>query len=271
MKLKRCWNVVEAQQEMWNPGLISGSRMDWNIPYSPSIFAKMHLFVLQIVETFRTVWFLEPWIVPCVVSWLLVVSSVNVSRKCVLELKNFITDLFACRKLTCACAFLLFVLRCDFVELLLYSLTVVKIFNKDLLSDCSVCAFIDTVTLCRETVVFMTYWNVPLTFHCFENLAVSPCHPETCPRSWTEEVSDLGSGLFSFLVLCSPKVFLIPWTGGAFAPLGPFLCPTTEEKKWPIAPKPYDLYWVNEFNIENKFKKQNLLVSILKLMLCLNV
>jgi hypothetical protein len=32
------------------------------------------------------------------------------------------------------------------------------------------------------------------------------------------------------------KAFLIPWTGGAFAPLGPFLCPTTEEKKWPIAP-----------------------------------
>jgi hypothetical protein len=31
--------------------------------------------------------------------------------------------------------------------------------------------------------------------------------------------------------------FLIPWTGGAFVPLGPFLCPTTE-KKWPIAPKP---------------------------------
>jgi hypothetical protein len=28
--------------------------------------------------------------------------------------------------------------------------------------------------------------------------------------------------------------FLIPWTGGAFAPLGLFLCPTTEEKKWPI-------------------------------------
>jgi hypothetical protein len=24
--------------------------------------------------------------------------------------------------------------------------------------------------------------------------------------------------------------FLIPWTGGAFAPLGPFLCPTTGEK-----------------------------------------
>jgi hypothetical protein len=32
--------------------------------------------------------------------------------------------------------------------------------------------------------------------------------------------------------------FLIPWTGGAFAPLGPFLCPTTEEKEWPITPKP---------------------------------
>jgi hypothetical protein len=50
---------------------------------------------------------------------------------------------------------------------------------------------------------------------------------------------------------------LIPWTGGAFAPLGPLLCPTTEEKKWPIAPKPgpYDLYCVNEFNIEKKFKK----------------
>jgi hypothetical protein len=54
-----------------------------------------------------------------------------------------------------------------------------------------------------------------------------------------------------------PRHFLIPWTGGAFAPLGPLPCPTTEEKKWPIAPKPgsYDLYCVNEFNIEKKFKK----------------
>jgi hypothetical protein len=26
------------------------------------------------------------------------------------------------------------------------------------------------------------------------------------------------------------RYFLIPWTGGAFSPLGPFLCPTTEEK-----------------------------------------
>jgi hypothetical protein len=25
--------------------------------------------------------------------------------------------------------------------------------------------------------------------------------------------------------------FLIPWSGGEFVPLGPFLCPTTEEKK----------------------------------------
>jgi hypothetical protein len=25
--------------------------------------------------------------------------------------------------------------------------------------------------------------------------------------------------------------FLIPWTGGSFAPMGPFLFPTTEEKK----------------------------------------
>jgi hypothetical protein len=33
-------------------------------------------------------------------------------------------------------------------------------------------------------------------------------------------------------------IFLIPWTGGSFAPLGPFLCHTTEERKWPIAPKP---------------------------------
>jgi hypothetical protein len=32
--------------------------------------------------------------------------------------------------------------------------------------------------------------------------------------------------------------FLIPWSGGAFALLGPFLCPTTEENRWPIAPKP---------------------------------
>jgi hypothetical protein len=33
--------------------------------------------------------------------------------------------------------------------------------------------------------------------------------------------------------------------------------PTTEEEKWPIAPKPgpYDLYRVIEFNIEKKFKK----------------
>jgi hypothetical protein len=30
----------------------------------------------------------------------------------------------------------------------------------------------------------------------------------------------------------------------AFAPPGPFLCPTTEDKKWPVAPKPgpWDLY-----------------------------
>jgi hypothetical protein len=28
----------------------------------------------------------------------------------------------------------------------------------------------------------------------------------------------------------NPRHFLIPWTGGAFSPLGPFLCPTTEEK-----------------------------------------
>ena len=26
------------------------------------------------------------------------------------------------------------------------------------------------------------------------------------------------------------RYFLIPWTGWAFAPLGPFLCPTAEEK-----------------------------------------
>ena len=56
------------------------------------------------------------------------------------------------------------------------------------------------------------------------------------------------------------KAFLIPWTDGPFAPLGPFLCPTTEENNgllpqgkgprlWVIA-----LYWVNEFNIEKKFK-----------------
>ena len=49
---------------------------------------------------------------------------------------------------------------------------------------------------------------------------------------------------------------LIPQTGGAFAPLGPFLCPTTEEEKWRIAPKPgpylhmYQLSGVNKFNID---------------------
>ena len=37
--------------------------------------------------------------------------------------------------------------------------------------------------------------------------------------------------------LCSSRHFLIPWTGGAFAPLGPFLCPTTEEKKMAYCPK----------------------------------
>jgi hypothetical protein len=48
------------------------------------------------------------------------------------------------------------------------------------------------------------------------------------------------TGLSGFrLVTGYTKHFLIPWTGGAFAPMGPFLCPTTEEKKWPIA---YDLY-----------------------------
>jgi hypothetical protein len=62
--------------------------------------------------------------------------------------------------------------------------------------------------------------------------------------------------------------FLIPWTGGAFAPLGPFLCPTTEEKNGllPQSRGPRTcMYWVNEFNIKKKFKKQNLLASILKL------
>ena len=39
-------------------------------------------------------------------------------------------------------------------------------------------------------------------------------------------------------VVLQARHLLIPWSGGAFAPLGPFLCPTTEEKKWPIAPKP---------------------------------
>jgi hypothetical protein len=33
------------------------------------------------------------------------------------------------------------------------------------------------------------------------------------------------------------KAFLIPWTDGPFAPLGPFLCPNTEEKKWVISPR----------------------------------
>jgi hypothetical protein len=48
------------------------------------------------------------------------------------------------------------------------------------------------------------------------------------------------------LTICQQDArhFLIPWIGGALAPLGPLLCPTTEEKKRPIAPKPgpYDLY-----------------------------
>jgi hypothetical protein len=35
-----------------------------------------------------------------------------------------------------------------------------------------------------------------------------------------------------------PKAFFNTMDWWAYAPLGPFLCPTTEEKKWPIAPKP---------------------------------
>ena len=42
------------------------------------------------------------------------------------------------------------------------------------------------------------------------------------------------------LLLREPRHFLIPWTGGAFAPLGPFLCPTTEMayclKAWALGP-----------------------------------
>jgi hypothetical protein len=66
---------------------------------------------------------------------------------------------------------------------------------------------------------------------------------------------EVGANLVSHLP-GSARHFLIPWTGGAFAPLGSY-CPKAS--------------WVNEFNIEKKFKKQNFLVSILKLQLCLNV
>jgi hypothetical protein len=75
--------------------------------------------------------------------------------------------------------------------------------------------------------------------------------------------------------MLSPRHFLIPWTGGAFAPLGPFLYPTTGENKMTYCPKARALGPVLsklvQINIEKKFKKQNLLVSILKIMLCLNV
>jgi hypothetical protein len=52
------------------------------------------------------------------------------------------------------------------------------------------------------------------------------------------------------------NAFLIPWTGGAFAPLGPFLCPTTEEEKMAYCPKARALGPVlrNEFNIEKTFE-----------------
>jgi hypothetical protein len=43
--------------------------------------------------------------------------------------------------------------------------------------------------------------------------------------------------LYQANILLYPRHFLIPWTGGAFAPLGPFLCPTTEEKKMAYFPK----------------------------------
>jgi hypothetical protein len=49
----------------------------------------------------------------------------------------------------------------------------------------------------------------------------------------------IGKYFSSFYKVSISRHFLIPWTtGGAFAPLGPFLCPTTEENKWPIAPQP---------------------------------
>ena len=38
-----------------------------------------------------------------------------------------------------------------------------------------------------------------------------------------------------------PGHFLIPYTGGAFAPVGPYHCPTTEGKKGPAAPVPWAL------------------------------
>jgi hypothetical protein len=41
-----------------------------------------------------------------------------------------------------------------------------------------------------------------------------------------------------FALIHKARYCLIPWTGGAFSPLDPFLCPTNEEKKGPIAPKP---------------------------------
>ena len=65
-------------------------------------------------------------------------------------------------------------------------------------------------------------------------------------------------------------LFLIPWTGRAFTPLVPSSAPPLKKKNWPIAPKPghWHLYGVNEFNIEKKFKKHNLLACILKLISC---
>jgi hypothetical protein len=45
------------------------------------------------------------------------------------------------------------------------------------------------------------------------------------------------SKILSLNSIFGPRHFLVPWTGGAFSPLGPFLCHTTEEKKMAYCPK----------------------------------
>jgi hypothetical protein len=44
------------------------------------------------------------------------------------------------------------------------------------------------------------------------------------------EINKTAKVVVGYFILSILRHFLIPWSGGAFAPLGPFLCPTTEEK-----------------------------------------
>ena len=90
----------------------------------------------------------------------------------------------------------------------------------------------------------------PVDLSCSQGKLVTQHIPEKSPHKRSshyhcyDNVSIEQNKITKHLRRMVARHFLIPWSGGAFATLGPFLCPTTEENKWPIAPKPgpQDLY-----------------------------